>query len=186
MSDVLLLNANAVPVSLLPLSVISWQDAVRYLWLDLVVVLHEYENWQVHSPSITITVPAVVMLRKQVRFAGQSFAPNTRPQANLIFLRDRFRCAYCLRQFPRRQLTIDHVTPLYYGGETTYENVCAACAACNSARGHDTTIQPKRQPFRPTLQHLIAALRTFPIVIAHASWNLYLKWDDELVTISRD
>jgi len=42
MVDTLLLNADAQPVSLVPLSAIDWQSAIRYIWLDKVKILHEY------------------------------------------------------------------------------------------------------------------------------------------------
>lgn len=177
MSNVLLLNANATPVSLLPLSVISWQDAVRYLWLNMVVVLHEYQNWQVHSPSTTMTVPSVVMLRKQVRYAGYWFSHGSRPQASLVFLRDMYQCQYCSQQFSRRQLTIDHVIPKFYGGKTLWENVATACERCNCERGCNTAIKPRRQPFRPNHKLLISNLRQFPITVPHLNWNDYLGWD---------
>ena len=37
--DTLILNSDAQPISFLPLSAVSWQDAIKYVWLDRVNVL---------------------------------------------------------------------------------------------------------------------------------------------------
>ena len=44
MSDVLLLNADGMPLSSVPLSVVSWQVAVRLLVTDKVKILKEYDD----------------------------------------------------------------------------------------------------------------------------------------------
>ena len=57
----LVLNTDAQPLSYLPLSTISWQDAITSLVLDKVVVLEWYEDWVVRSANWETRVPAVVM-----------------------------------------------------------------------------------------------------------------------------
>lgn len=47
MPDCLLLNADASPATMLPLSVISWQDAIRYMVLDKVSIVEWHEDWVV-------------------------------------------------------------------------------------------------------------------------------------------
>jgi 5-methylcytosine-specific restriction endonuclease McrA len=183
MNEVLLLNADVTPVSWLPLSSISWQNAIRLIWLDLVEVLHTYDDWVVRSPSTTIIVPAVLMLRKQVLGFRRFPVRTDVPSAYLIHLRDGFQCQYCGKIFPRNQLTLDHVQPKRYGGNNSYRNLVCCCSPCNSKRGHDTRIQPMTQPFRPTLDHLIKMMRKFPVTIAHPSWIDYLGWAPELVTV---
>jgi hypothetical protein len=49
--QVLLLNADAQPVSYLPLSAIEWKEAITYLWLNKVTVLEWYDDWMVRSES---------------------------------------------------------------------------------------------------------------------------------------
>lgn len=181
--DVLLLNANAAPVSWLPLSAISWQNAIRLIWLDVVEVLHVYDNWQVHSPSTTIEVPSVIMLRRQVGGLRTWICREDSPQAYLVFLRDSFTCQYCLKVFPPHRLTIDHVLPKYYGGRTIWSNVCCCCQPCNNRRGHDIRIQPKTRPFRPSLAQLVKTMKKLPISIPHVAWNQFLGWDQKLVRV---
>ena len=43
-NSVLLLNADAQPVSLCPLSTISWQNAVKAYFLDKVRIIESYED----------------------------------------------------------------------------------------------------------------------------------------------
>jgi hypothetical protein len=44
MSDCLLLNTDGQPVSLLPMSTLTWQDAIKYLVLDKATVLEWHED----------------------------------------------------------------------------------------------------------------------------------------------
>ncbi|MEZ5752713.1 MAG: HNH endonuclease, partial [Paracoccaceae bacterium] len=98
-----------------------------------------------------------------------------------LFLRDDFCCQYC---GSRHDLTFDHVVPRALGGETSWENVVAACAPCNVRKGSKTLRQSglvlARPPLRPSAQQLIENGRRFPPNHLHASWADYLYWDTEL------
>ena len=79
MGQVLLLNADAQPVSYLPLSAIEWKEAITYLWLDKVIVLDWYDDWMVRSEHWETRVPAVIMLKEmQRRRAKPRFSNDTR------------------------------------------------------------------------------------------------------------
>ena len=67
MTDVLVLNADAQPVSYLPLSAIQWKEAITYLWMDKVTVLDWYDDWIVSSPSWETKVPAVIMMKQMMK-----------------------------------------------------------------------------------------------------------------------
>jgi len=43
-------------------------------------------------------------------------------------------CYYCGRQFPPRELTLDHIVPLSRGGRSTRGNCVPACKECNSRK----------------------------------------------------
>jgi hypothetical protein len=43
-------------------------------------------------------------------------------------------CAYCGRQFPPKELTLDHVVPVARGGRSTKGNVVPACKDCNNKK----------------------------------------------------
>ena len=61
--DTLMLNKDAAPISVLPLSAVRWQEAIKYMWMDRVTVLEWYDDWVVSSPSWETKVPAVMMLK---------------------------------------------------------------------------------------------------------------------------
>lgn len=43
-------------------------------------------------------------------------------------------CQYCLKKFPLKDLTIDHIKPRSKGGTNEYENRILACFKCNSTK----------------------------------------------------
>ena len=118
MADTLVLNADGQPVSLLPPSTIQWKEAITYLWLDKVRVLDWYDDWIVRSNTWETRVPAVIMLKDMYR-------RRRRPRFSKynVHLRDYFTCQYCLTEFPKTQLTLDHVHPISLGGKTSWENI---------------------------------------------------------------
>jgi 5-methylcytosine-specific restriction endonuclease McrA len=170
----LVLNADFRPLSLFPLSLLPWQDAVTAVFKDHVSVVAEYDKW-VSSPSTKMRLPSVVALRDYVpmpkRVAFTRFN---------VFLRDRFRCQYCGESFPAAQLTFEHVVPRSKGGETAWTNIVAACDPCNVKKDNRTEMKPLRAPFVPTARDLLAAKRAFPTNYLHETWLDYLYWDSEL------
>lgn len=180
MADVLVLNADAQPLSILPISSLTWQDAIKVLFLGRVDIIQEYEDWIIHSPSTVMKVPSVMMLRdyvkvsKAVRFSRYN-----------LFLRDNFRCQYCEVDFSERyhDLTLDHVLPKSHGGKTNWANVVAACAACNTKKANHFEMQPKIAPKKPTYYELANKRKAFPIYIPEPSWNNFLQWPEDLLKI---
>lgn len=171
----LVLNADFRPLSYYPLSLWSWQDAIKAVFLDRVNIVSEYET-MVRSPSFTMKLPSVVSLREFVQ--PPRYPAFTRFN---VFLRDRFQCQYC---GAHDDLTFDHVTPRSRGGRTTWENVVAACAPCNLKKGNrmprDIGMIPMQSPYRPSVHDLHNNGRAFPPNYLHDSWMDYLYWDTEL------
>lgn len=172
MSNTLLLNADAQPISLVPLSAIDWQSAIRYIWLDKVKVLHEYENWVVHSPSRNINVPAVIMLKEY-------WKPKSRVRFNRkwVFLRDNYQCQYCFKELTPGKCTIDHVVPVSRGGRTVWHNVVTACQACNTSKGNSLTPLPKKEPVQPDYWILANNRKKKEWNVPHESWLNYIDND---------
>lgn len=174
----LVLNADFRPLSYFPLSLWSWQDAVKAVFLDRVSILSEYDH-QVHSPSFAMKLPSVIALKDYV-------APSRYPAFTRfnVFLRDRFSCQYCNRPHPTHDLTFDHVVPRSKGGRTHWENVVTACGPCNLRKGsqlpRECGMHPHRPPWRPTSYELQDHGRAFPPNYLHESWRDYLYWDTEL------
>lgn len=174
----LVLNADFRPLSYFPLSLWSWQDAVKAVFLDRVNIVSQYET-VVRSPSFEMRLPSVIALKEYVH---QSRRPAfTRFN---VFLRDRFTCQYCAERFPTQELTFDHVIPRSRGGRTTWENVVTACGTCNLFKGNhmprDIGMAPITVPKQPNAYELQQCGRGFPPNYLHESWRDYLYWDIEL------
>ncbi len=171
----LVLNADYRPLSYFPLSLWSWQDAIKAVFLDRVNILEEYDRI-VHSPNIQMRIPSVVSLKTYIRPARNPAFTRFN-----VFLRDSFECQYC---GSREDLTFDHVLPRSRGGRTTWDNVVTACAPCNLAKGgrhpKHSAIHLRSVPHRPTVNELRSNGRRFPPNYLHESWADYLYWDSEL------
>lgn len=171
----LILNADYQPLSYFPLSLWSWQDAVKAVFLDRVNVVDCYEQ-TVRSASFEMEIPSVVALKDYV-------AQNRSPAFTRfnLFLRDGFECVYCQSA---DELTFDHLIPRRLGGKTTWKNIVAACSKCNLRKGgrmpKEAGMIPQIKPFQPTMHQLQAQGRRFPPNHLHESWLDYLYWDVEL------
>src|SRR5205807_1971493 len=85
----LVLNADFRPLSYYPLSLWSWQDAIKAVFLERVNIVAQYDR-AVRSPSLEMKLPSVVSLKTFVK-------PATQPAFTRfnVFLRDKFSCQYC-------------------------------------------------------------------------------------------
>ena len=172
----LVLNADFRPLSYYPLSLWSWQDAIKAVFLERVNIVANYDH-AVHSPSFEMKLPSVVSLKTFVK-------PSTHPAFTRfnVFLRDRFSCQYCgdarrphlrpsgaalarrphhLEQRGRRLLALQSAQGQPDAGGS------AGCGRrrCRSSR---------------SVQHLHRNGRLFPPNYLHESWLDYLYWDTEL------
>ena len=140
---VLVLNADFRPLSYYPLSLWSWQDAIKAVFLDRVNIVEHYDR-AVRSPSFEMQLPSVVSLKSFVK-------PSTHPAFTRfnVFLRDRFMCQYCTAV---EDLTFDHIIPRSKGGQTTWDNVVAACSPCNLRKGNLTPQQAGMFPRQATVR----------------------------------
>lgn len=171
----LVLNADYQPLSYFPLSLWSWQDALKAVFLDRVNIVSEYDV-SVRSPNLEIRLPSVVSLKTFVKPARQPAFTRFN-----VFLRDRFQCQYC---GGREELTFDHLVPRSKGGQTTWENVVTACSACNLRKANKTPAEVgmslRYRPFAPSVHDLHDSGRHFPPNYLHDSWLDFLYWDAEL------
>lgn len=175
----LILNADFRPLSYFPLSTWSWQEAVKAIFRESVVVISEYERI-VRSPTLELKLPSVLALKE--------FVPSARKPAFTrfnVFLRDRWACQYCGDEFRTSDLTFDHVIPRSRGGRTSWDNIVTACHDCNLLKGsylpHECSMYPRTAPRQPTVYELQDTGRKFPPNFLHESWRDFLYWDTELV-----
>lgn len=172
----LVLNADYTPLNLVPIRVYRWNKAIEQVYKGKAKVIHEYDDWVVRSPSITLKVPSVIIRKEYqkpprfVRFSREN-----------LFLRDRYTCQYCGTD--KNHLTFDHVKPVSHGGGLSWENIVAACSPCNSKRGNNDKIRPAYEPYKPDYWEMVEKRKKLPIIIPHESWIPYLDWDRELIRI---
>ena len=95
----LVLNADFRPLSYYPLSLYSWQDAIKSVFLERVAIIETYDQ-VVRSPTISIKLPSVIALKDYVM-------PKRQPAFTRfnVFLRDNFTCQYCHHRYSANDLT---------------------------------------------------------------------------------
>lgn len=174
----LVLNADFRPLSYFPLSLWSWQETVKAVFLDRVNIVSEYDR-VVRSPNFEIRLPSVIALK--------DYVPTARRPAFTrfnVFLRDRFTCQYCSDRHTANDLTFDHVVPRSRGGRTLWSNVVTACGTCNLAKGsrlpNECGMFPRTHPAQPSSFELQENGRGYPPNYLHQSWRDFLYWDSEL------
>ena len=174
----LILNADFRPLSYFPLSLWSWQDAVKAVFMSRVNVVCEYD-YIVHSPSLEIKLPSVISLQDYIAIDRQPAFTRFN-----VFLRDAFSCQYCGKKFSSKVLTFDHIVPRSQGGNASWKNVVTACAPCNLKKGNltlkESGMKLFQRPRRPSNYQLQKNGRAFPPNFLHKSWRDFLYWDTEL------
>ncbi len=171
----LVLNADYRPLSYYPLSLWSWQDAVKAVFLDRVHIVAEYDSL-VHSPSFSMKLPSVICLKTYIKASRNPAFTRFN-----LFLRDNFECQYC---GSNSELTFDHLLPRSRGGRTTWKNIITACSTCNLRKGgnlaKEVRMWPRQTPYEPTIHDLQNNGRKFPPNHLHESWMDFLYWDTPL------
>jgi len=137
-NKVLLLNASYEPLNLC-----SWRRALVLLLKGKAEKVEAYES----LISENIYVPSVIRLRYYVVVPYKELPFNRKN----IMHRDNYTCQYCGKV--SSSLTIDHIIPKSKGGKSTWENVVAACARCNSLKADKTLeesgLRLRKNPGRP-------------------------------------
>jgi 5-methylcytosine-specific restriction endonuclease McrA len=153
---------------------------------------HDLLSWEEHSSAHltgemirtvrhVFRVPRIIVLaaydripRKEVKFTRQN-----------IFLRDKFTCQYCGKDFPERDLNLDHVVPRDKGGKMTWENIVTSCIRCNTRKAnklaHEVGMGLLRQPRAPRWRPLFGTEFEDP---ADESWAQFLHPDRDKVRVS--
>jgi len=185
--DTLILNKDGSPLSLVPLSVVNWQVAIRLLSLGKVKVLKDHEDWVVRSQKLEMFVPSIVICTDYVKWNKRIKYSRTN-----VYLRDDFTCqlqttSRCKEHHGKvkiAELTLDHVVPRSKGGKTNWTNVITACKDCNADKGNDHTIVPKKMPHKPTYYEILAKRKKHPVRVRDLEWAYYLgDWDPSLVQV---
>ena len=177
-TSALVLNADFRPLSYFPLSLWSWKNSVKAVFLNRVSTVSEYD-YLVRSPTFSMRLPSVIALKEYIPLLRRPAFTRFN-----VFLRDHFDCQYCGDPFPVHELTFDHVLPRSRGGRTTWDNVVTACSTCNLKKANKTAREanmfPREMPCQPSTWQLQEIGRAFPPNYLHESWADFLYWDSEL------
>tara|TARA_R100001443_G_scaffold50720_2_gene62738 strand:+ start:232 stop:561 length:330 start_codon:yes stop_codon:yes gene_type:complete len=76
----------------------------------------------------------------------------TSPDAKRLWrkaIKEKFncQCVYCGNNYDLQQLTLDHVKPRTFGGESITSNLVPACKQCNQGKGSTNWLKWMRQTF---------------------------------------
>jgi len=172
---VLVLNADMMPLHMMPLSTISWQDAMCLIYQQKATAIEFYPDI-IHSPGKYIDdkpkawqKPKVVILKNYKYF--KKYAKLSKYN---IKVRDGFKCQYCNKMFSHKALTVDHVMPKSMGGKHSWINLVAACKPCNQSKKNNHKIVPKKKPIKPTYYFLVKQIIKLEMNINEA-WQQYIK-----------
>jgi 5-methylcytosine-specific restriction endonuclease McrA len=161
-----------------PLAVCSWKKAIILVMLDKAWLVKEYRNHPVIDTQGREHVrPAVVQLPKYVKRSNRKVTFSKRS----IFLRDKYRCAYCGsragHEVKFEDLNIDHIDPKFNGGKSSWENCITSCRSCNHRKANRTPKQAGMDlifhPYQPSYQHL-------PVVSEYTQ-NFPDEWEEYIV-----
>lgn len=126
--SVLVLNATYEPIR-----ITSARRAMTLIFKGAAVV-QETSNEFLKTSHLDIPVPDVIRLVRYRRVPRATRSVTRRG----IMTRDQNTCQYCGLQFPVGDLTLDHVIPRSKGGDSTWENLVAACKPCNNHKADRT------------------------------------------------
>lgn len=164
MTEVLVLNASYEPLRIVPVR------RALVLLLQRKAELVEAAERQLRAQQIAFAQPLVVRLVRYVAIPRHRKLPCSRRG---VIARDHETCQYCGAQSGRTVLTIDHVVPRSQGGETTWENVVAACAACNHRKANRTPEQAGMALRCTPREPRYVAFALVGTLEGHAVWQKY-------------
>ena len=153
---------------------------------------HDFESWVghsagarfdelVHSVKLALRVPRIIVLslydklpRMEVRLTRRN-----------VFLRDKFTCQYCRKEFPEVDLNLDHVTPRDKGGRTTWENIVTSCIRCNTRKANKLPQEANMFPLsKPAVPRWRPGFGLREEGSSDESWRHFLEPDRESVRMS--
>ena len=165
------------PLGFMPLSLWSWQDAVKAIFKGSVTVVDVYPDLSVRASDIKVPLPSVIALNDYV---PQKMTKPAFTRRN-VYLRDEYKCQYCNKRFQTADLSLDHVIPRSMGGPLSWENAVTCCKKCNCRKGSTPLseldrkgMKLNRTPRCPTQMELAATAGRMVPKRVHPTWKPYL------------
>ena len=172
----LVLNTGYIPIE-----IVHWHDAVT-LYVNKNAKIIESYDVEVHSPSMSMFVPAVI-LREDVNYISRAFTNIVPFNRDNLFKRDNGCCMYCGKKVAFDDFTFEHVIPKDSGGKMNWLNIVVACIKCNTKKRNRTPKQAHmsliRQPFVPKLDRSVPRnlIKKIGMRIPHKTWTDYIYWN---------
>ena len=149
MSQTLILNASAEPLSFIPV-----RRAIILVLKEKAEIVEEHVEKRIRSANREMPYPLVVRLVHYVQIPRRWRSVVTNP---ILFARDQHTCQYCGRHKSKlgrkERLTREHVKPISRGGADAWDNVTTACSTCNHKKGsklpYEVKMYPRSTPFEP-------------------------------------
>lgn len=168
-SSVLVLNASYEAINICNL-----KRAIVLIFKGIACAEEETDH-EISSASMVIRAPTVIRLLRYVRIPYKA----ARFSRKNVLLRDKYRCQYCGKEFVSALLTLDHVIPISQGGKTQWDNVVAACKACNTRKGNrkpsEAGMALLKMPKAPPVVYYLHLVRNMQG--HHHTWQKYLFLD---------
>ena len=146
----------------MPLEWISYREAVRFHYLDVIAYTCGALLYEIHgginATSGRRSIVEVNSIIATKGHAGGLYKAQRRYSAPLnnssLFKRDGHMCLYCGNKFQAKLLSRDHVTPISRQGQDVWNNVVTACKRCNNHKAGRTPEEAGMEllaiPFTPT------------------------------------
>jgi len=128
-APVLVLNGNFAPIN-----VCTTRRAMGLLVIGKANMVLDGRG-VVRTVTKSFPKPSIIRLQEVVKRPH----PYVKLNKKEIFRRDKYRCQYCGAINPN--LTVDHIVPQRLGGQSTWDNLVAACPKCNHKKGGQTLEQ---------------------------------------------
>lgn len=146
---VLVLNANFEPIN-----VCSTRRAINLILSGKARLIMNGRG-ELKTVSRSFPYPSIIRLEAMVR------RPRLRVRLTKreILRRDNYTCQYCGQRVAF--LTIDHIIPRRLGGSHSWENLVAACPACNHRKGGRTLEQSQMRLLTPPMEPPSSAFYLF-------------------------
>jgi 5-methylcytosine-specific restriction endonuclease McrA len=193
MLQTLVLNTASIPISIVPYKRIlnrvhngsahvvkSYEGTwIKSAGFDVSMFSSGFERCSSAS-CIEMPIPSVIQCM-HTNYIPQftNVLPFTRKN---LYIRDRGRCAYCLKKLSLQSLSFDHVIPRCLGGKTCWDNIVLACFRCNAKKGArhpDQYKWPQLRPYTPKLSQAAPAQLVSKIAseVVEKTWEDFVYWE---------
>jgi 5-methylcytosine-specific restriction endonuclease McrA len=153
------------------LGFVAEKKAIRLIYKGKAEIVSVWKGIEYRSSSsVYLHLPSILRMKYYVR-KNHTKVPFSR---KAVLKRDRYTCAYCLKNLSSSSGTIDHIIPRKFGGQNSFLNCVAACFGCNSRKSHrsieEAGMTLVNKPFIPsTHTHYL-----MDDDIWHEDWKKYL------------